>query len=518
MSKQLMNRSKQWWDIAEAVGLLCNQYRFGADRERGFEYVLVMFFWKYISDVWKEEYEKSKTATSVTQSRLKLAKTRFYLLPGSSFYDVLEQCGSPYLGAYINQAFEKISIANGQYLSGIFDKFDFATGESDDLKYENSRFLSNLMKGFCLPALDLRPSQTSDIDLGEIFSFLISRNYSNSGRSTSEFYTNDEYASLLAKLLSPSEDDTICDPVCGTGSLLIRAFEETPLRNCKIFGQERDSTVHAIARLNMLFHGIYDAKIYKNDSIMFSSFVKDDKIQEFDRVIASLTTGRLNLGKQPIASFVDNPINREFPGGRILPDSIGFVAILDMLIRMTKPREGKLTVVVPSALLFRGHQDLRLRRLLIEENILDAVISVPSQRAFGSSTAAIFVIDRTREKGGDRENYNDVIFIDAIATFEEYQNSNLLDYSHIEKVISVYRNRLNKENFSFIANTRTVEDNNFDLTVSKYIQTAQIDLNQSIRTEMQTVQELEGKIRKLNQRICDSLEDLEAEKGGDWRL
>lgn len=251
--------------------------------------------------------------------------------------------------------------------------------------------------------------------------------------------------------------------------MLVRVSQEVGKDNCRLFGQEKDSSVQGIARLNMLINKIEDAHIVEGDSLSADVFGKDLLMRHFDRVVASPPLSKLAMGEVAHTNPACPPQDYEDKWKQLQQSSTGHLSCLERLLNQTKPKEGVLVILVPAELLSQGESDRLFREQLISENILDAVISIPKKRMFNERDSAVLVLDRSREMGGKHAGKSGVMFIDAAKSFENYDAASGIEYRHVEQVIATYLSRMNRVTFSSLVNAEEIANNNFDLSVSRYI-------------------------------------------------
>lgn len=503
MSKNISEQSGAWRFFANRLSHFCKRFSTLAKTEKSLEYVLILFFWKYISDWWKEEIESSLHVGEQAEVRLKLANSRFFVLPGASFYDVVSRCGEPEIGSYINQALGKISVANSPLLEGIFEQIDFTSEQEIGPKDLRTSILSEVLNGLNDKNLDMSPSKVTDLDFGELIVFILSK-HANLGRNVNQSYIDDDIAKLIANLSQPEAGNLICDPVCETGSLLIRVSEEVGRGECQLFGQEKEASVQAIARANMIFHGIDDAKIYIGDS--FRPFVLDDgeKLKQFDRVVANLPMHGLQLGLSTETN--DKLFDRESisPWGNFRAGGNHYLAFLDLMVNLTRPIVGKLVVALPESCLVKAKEELMFRRLLVKENILDAVICLPKNEAT-QGASIILVIDRSRESGGKNSARNNVMFIDTKDYFKSDKEASSGDSGLNQLIMKSYHTRVSEQNFSYNSSIDEIELNNFDLTVARYVHSAQSNLHKLIDDDQISIDLLKKELAKLDTKISENM-------------
>lgn len=469
MTKRLMLQSENWQRLINAANRAATKCKSSGQYERPYETFLAGLFWKYISDLWRENVESVENIPNAGERNFKLAQSRFILPEGASFYDVVSRCRYPGLDSLVRKSLRSISQANAPKLASTFEQTELSNKQRLSPRSENSLDLTGLLSELNTTALDLRPSKLVDIDIGEVFLHLISRYYSSFGKKTNRYYTHDDIALLMAKLASPSEGNTVCDPFCGTGSLLLRVAQELGKGECWLFGQERDTSVQAIARMNLMINEIDDALIFVGDSLLTSAFGEDILTRNFDRVVADPPLSKLDIGMAANIDSGSPPKDYEEQWKRLQVSSPGHRSCIEMLLNLTKPKAGKLVVTVPAEILSQGELDRLFRRDLISDNLLDTVISIPSSKMFNEQDAAILVIDRSREHGGRHAGKSGVAFIDGKKCFEPVVTANDAEYGHIDSITSAYLNREIATGFSAIATTSMIAKNNFDLVVSRYI-------------------------------------------------
>jgi type I restriction enzyme M protein len=249
-------------EIDAVLWAACDTFRGVVDAAEYKNYILVMLFLKYISDVWAEHYDKLKEQFGDDEERIirRLERERFRLPKGCSFYDLHAQRQANNLGEIINVALEQIEDGNKEKLQGVFRNIDFnseaALGQTKD---RNAR-LKHLLEDFNNPKLDLRPSRTGNLDvIGNAYEYLIARFAAGAGKKAGEFYTPAEVSELLAELLDPQPGERICDPACGSGSLLIKCGNQVKAKGSTdfaLYGQEINGSTWALAKMNMFLHGM----------------------------------------------------------------------------------------------------------------------------------------------------------------------------------------------------------------------------------------------------------------------
>ena len=267
----------------------CDTFRGAVDAGQYKDYILVMLFLKTISDLWKDHQAtyRQQYGTDETRIRRRLERERFILPVHASFDDLYARRNAPNIGELINIALEAIEDANRAKLEGVFRNIDFNSEANLGRPKDRNRRLKNLLEDFAKPALDLRPSRVTEDIIGECYIYLISRFASDAGKKAGEFYTPTPVSRLLARLAAPKPGDTICDPACGSGSLLIQASQAVGSPNFALYGQEVNGATWALARMNMFLHARDAARIEWCDTINSPRLVEGDHLMRFDVVVAN---------------------------------------------------------------------------------------------------------------------------------------------------------------------------------------------------------------------------------------
>lgn len=273
-------------EINNIIWKACDTFRGVVDPSEYKNYILVMLFIKYISDIWRdrlEEYEKQFKGDR-TRIKRRMERERFFLPEGASFYDLYEEREAKNLGELINIALEKIEEhpTNKKKLSGVFRNIDFNSEANLGKPKDRNRRLKNLLEDFNDSDLDLRPSQVSGDIIGNAYIYLIEKFASGAGKKAGEFFTPAQISKLVAKLAQAKSGDRICDPACGSASLLIKVTEEIRDDNYALFGQEVNGSTWALARMNMFLHGLDGARIEWCDTLNSPNLIELDKLMKFN--------------------------------------------------------------------------------------------------------------------------------------------------------------------------------------------------------------------------------------------
>ena len=487
----------------------CDTFRGVVDAGQYKDYILVMLFLKYISDLWDEHVKTYRKRYGGDEARIRrrLQRERFVMPDGASFRELYEQRNEPNIGELINMALEAIEDQNRAKLEGVFRNIDFNSEANLGRTKDRNRRLKNLLEDFAKPALDLRPSRVKGDIIGECYIYLISRFASDAGKKAGEFYTPGEPSRLLAKLAAPKDGDTICDPACGSGSLLVRAAEEVGSNNFSLYGQEVNGATWALARMNMFLHAKDAARIDWCNTLTGPTLIEDDWLRTFDVVVANPPFSLKKWGAETAA--VD-PWGRFWRG--VPPPSKGDYAFITHMIEIAERQRGRVAVIVPHGVLFRGHREGRIRKALVEENLLDAVIGLPP-KLFSTTgiPVAILVFDRSREEGGAHEDRFDILFIDASKEFTPGKKQNVMEEEHIAKVVQTYRKREAIERYSHVALPNEIVENDYNLNIPRYVDTFEPEEEIDIAEVQREIDKIEAELVEVRSKMRGYLRELGVE-------
>jgi type I restriction enzyme M protein len=509
-------------DVNHTAWAACDTFRGVVDPAQYKDYILVMLFLKYISDLWADHYAAYQREYGDNEERIrrKLERERF-ILPYVEFRDestgeltdrfladfhaLYERRKAANLGELINIVLDHIEEANKLKLEGVFRNIDFNSEANLGKTKDRNRRLENLLGDFA--KLDLRPSRVSEDVIGDTYIYLIERFASDAGKKAGEFYTPKQVSKLLAQLAAPKPGDRICDPTCGAGGLLIEAaacVERQGSRDFALFGQEVNGSTWALARMNMFLHSKDAARIEWGDTINSPALVEADRLMRFNVVVANPP---FSLDKWGGPEAEADRYGRFWRG--LPPKSKGDYAFITHMIETALPQEGRVAVVVPHGVLFRGGAEGRIRRALIEENLLDAVIGLPGNLFPTTSIpVAILVFDRAREKGGRFEQYRKVLFVDASRDFQPGKNQNALLDQHLARIAEVFGNRRAVPGYAHLASPEEIADNDYNLNIPRYVDTFEEEEEIDVAAVEQEIERLERELVEVRARMKRYLQEL----------
>ena len=499
-------------EINGIVWKACDTFRGTIDATQYKDYVLTMLFVKYVTDVWKDKkavYAEKYSNDAVRIERA-LRNERFQVPAESSFDTLFEQRNETNLGELINIALEKLEDANRSKLERVFRNIDFNSEANLGQTKDRNRRLKNLLVDFS--ALDLQPSHLEGNDIiGDAYEFLIAQFASDAGKRAGEFYTPGEVSTLLAKLVDPQPGNRICDPACGSASLLVKVAREVGSNNFSLYGQENNGSTWALARMNMFLHEMDNATIEWGDTLNNPRLLEGDQLMKFHIVVANPP---FSLDKWGADDALVDQFTRFHRG--VPPKSKGDYAFITHMIETTYQDVGKVGVIVPHGVLFRGSSEGKIREQLIKENLLEAVIGLPSNLFFGTGIpAAILIFNRGK---GDNK---DVLFIDASREYQEGKNQNRLredtDIKHIVDTYKAFKAAapleaeegiVVEEKYAFRATLKEIEENDYNLNIPRYVDTFEEEAPVDIATSQAQISRLKTELVKVETQMEEYLKEL----------
>ncbi|MBH2725988.1 type I restriction-modification system subunit M [Serratia marcescens] len=487
---------------------VCDTFRGTISPDTYKDFILTMLFLKYISDVWQDHYDGYKAQYGDEPELIEemMKNERFVLPKAASFYALYKRRSEAGNGERIDIALHAIEEANGNKLKdgskSVFQEISFNTNKLGDEKQKNL-ILKQLLEDFTHPELNLKPSRVGGLDvIGNAYEYLIGKFAANSGQKAGEYYTPPEVSDLLAALLDPQPGESICDPTCGSASLLMKCgkwvAQQHHSKNYELYGQEAIGSTWSLAKMNMFLHGEDNHKIEWGDTIRNPKLLdKNANLMLFDVVTANPP---FSLEKWGIDDVADDHYGRFRRG--LPPKTKGDFAFILHMIETMKPKTGRMGVVVPHGVLFRGSSEGKIRQKLIEENLLDAVIGLPEKLFFGTGIPAAILIFK-KQKVDDK-----VLFIDASREFESGKNQNRLSSDNITKIVKTYRDGDNVDKYAYIASLQEIRDNDYNLNIPRYVDTfkeeEEIDLME-VYTERE---KLKSQLDDLELKMAKYLEEL----------
>ena len=315
---------------------------------------------------------------------------------------------------------------------------------------------------------------------------------------------------MLAKLVDPQAGNRICDPSCGSGSLLIKVAREVGSSNYSLYGQEAIGSTWALCRMNMFLHEQDNADIQWGDTLNNPKLLEGDKLMKFHIVVANPPFSLDKWGAENAVSDQHNRFHRAVP-----PKSKGDYAFISHMIETTYEDVGKVGVIVPHGVLFRGSSEGTIRQRLIEENLLEAVIGLPSNLFFGTGIpAAILIFNRGKKKN------TDVLFIDASREFDQGKNQNRLREKDIQHIVTTYKQfktdkpvttgegKVVEDKYAYRATVSDLKENDYNLNIPRYVDTFEEEVEVDIVAVQREIERLEKELTGVRVEMNNHLKEL----------
>ena len=478
-----------------------------------------MLFVKYLSDTYKSEKDKADQKYIVNKHMVDrtLERINFKLNEECTFDYLYDHRDAENIGELINKALETISRLNGTKLLNLFAGVDFNSETTFGKKKEKNAILRTLLNDFNNPDIDLRPEKIGNLDvIGNAYEYLIARFAGDSGKKGGEFYTPAEVSQLLAKLVDPKENDRVYDPACGSGSLLLKATNEVKDKKVSVYGQESNSSTYNLCRMNMFLHGVNDAHIAWGDTLANPLHLENDNLMHFDVIVSnppfsldkwakgfeSENTTVVKNGKKVDTFKMEAGMDvfKRFEYG-VPPKSIGDYAFIQHMLKSLAD-DGRMAVVLPHGALFRGASEGLIRKGILEDNLIEAVIGLPENLFYGVSIPATIVVFKKNRKN------NDILFIEASREYEKGKNQNKLLKENIDKIFDTYINRKEIDKYSHLATIDEIRENEYNLNIKRYVDTYEPEPEVDIKETKRRIEETNKELAILEKQLQDTLKEL----------
>ena len=421
-------------------------------------YIFPLLFFKRISDVYDEEYQLALEESGGDVEYATLPEFHRFEIPQGCHWKEVRETTS-HVGLAIEQALRGIEQANQEFLYGIFG--DAQWSNKNKL---SDRLLIDLIEHFSQYQLS---NSTVDSDLlGQSYEYLIKHFADLTNKKAGEFYTPRSVVHLLGLILDPHEGETIYDPACGTGGMLLECVDhlkdnQEDYRTLKLFGQEKNLTSSSIARMNMFLHGIEDFQIARGDTLRNPAFFEADGLKTFDCVIANPPFSLKEWGAE---NWANDPYGRNIAG--VPPKGNGDMAWVQHMIKSMNST-GRMTVVLPHGALFRKGAEGKIREALLKQDLLEAVIGLGPNIFYGTQLAACVLVFQQNKVAAKKGK---VLFIDASDQIRVGRAQNYLEPGHVQQIYDWYQAYADVENYVKVASMADLEENDFNLNIPLYVE------------------------------------------------
>ena len=459
-------------------------------------YVIPLLFFKRISDVYDEETENALAESDNDAEYAALPDNHRFVIPdGCHWQDVREQTIN--IGLAIVNAMTGIERANPDTLSGMFSSFDDANW-TDKTKLSDER-LKDLVEH--MSAKKVGNNNYSNDVMGDSYEYLLKKFADLAKKNAGEFYTPRSIVRLLVRILAPKAGETIYDPACGTGGMLIEAIHyinnDTSTYG-KIYGQENNLSTSAIARMNLFLHGGRDFNIAHGDTLRSPRFLYRGELQTFDCVIANPPFSLENWGAD---AFLTDIYGRNIFG--CPTDSNGDFAWLQHMIKSMAPKNGRCAVVLSQGVLFRGGKEAEMRRKLVESDKLEAIINLASGVFYRTGVNACALILNNNKPESRRGK---IVLVDASKIYTAKRAQNVMEDKDIDAVYELYKNYVDVTEKSKVVTIQEIADHDWTLAVNNYIEREEIEtVSPTVVKQdfLQTMNEVKSAEQKLKQLLVD---------------
>ena len=430
------------------------------------EYIFPLLFFKRICDVFDEQYETFASEGGEEYAKLQLSEMPIQIPEGSHWNDVRESTVD--VGRRLRDAFIAIEQANpgkaedGRViggLTGIFGAKDIWTNKEK----MPDHIITSMIEDFSKYTLSLRACPADEMGLG--YEYLIGQFATDAGNTAQEFYTNRTVVTLMAEILQPKPDETIYDPSCGSGGMLVKCLnylqdKGEEWRGVKLFGQEVNVLTASIARMNLYLNGVEDFSIACNDTLKYPEYLDGSQLRKFDVVLANPPYSIKNWDRE---AFASDKWGRNFLG--VPPQGRADYAFIQHILASMDPQTGRCAILLPHGVLFR-EDEREIRKVLIEKDLVEAVIGLGPNLFFNASMEACILICRSKK---DYKLKNKIIFINAVNEVTRKNAESFLEPVHIEKIISAYKKKSDVEGFCKLVTISDIKQRNFILSIPLYI-------------------------------------------------
>lgn len=420
------------------------------------QFVFPLLFYKRLSDVWDEDYAEALTDSGDDAYATATADERFVVPAGTHWKDV--RAVPKDVGKALQSALRTIEAANPGRLDSIFGDAGWTNKERLP-----DATLKNLLEHFSGRTLSL--SAVPEDELGNGYEFLIRKFADDSGHTAQEFYTNRTVVHLMAQLLDPQQGESIYDPTCGTGGMLISALDEVKRkggehRTLRLYGQERNHMTASIARMNLVLHGVEDSEIARGDTLAAPAFTEQDRLRTFDVVLANPPYSIKQWNREVWAS---DPWGRNFLGTP--PQGRADYAFFQHILKSLDPKSGRCAILFPHGVLFRD-EERELRRKLLDADLVDCVIGLGQHLFYNSAMEACVVVCRTRKTSGRRRR---VLIIDAAREVSRERTSSFLRPEHQAKIAAAYEAFADAPGFARVVTVEQIAAQSWSLSIPLYV-------------------------------------------------
>ena len=426
------------------------------------QYIFPLLFFKRLSDVWDEDYQQAFVDTDDADYAAATANDRFRIPEGAHWREV--RTASRDVGRWLLNAFQSIEVANPERLRGVFGNAPWT-----DKAQMPDGTLKNLIEHFSKHPLSL--ANVPEDELGNGYEYLIKQFADDSGHTAQEFYTNRTLVHLMARMLEPQAGESIYDPTCGTGGMLISCLAEVKrrggdTRTTGLYGQELITITAAIARMNLVLHGVADFHIASGNTLAAPAFAEGDRLRTFDVVLANPP---YSIKKWNRSAWESDAWDRNFLGTP--PQGRADYAFFQHILKSMDPQTGRCAVLFPHGVLFRD-EEAGMRRKLIEADLVECVLGLGPGLFYNSPMEACVVLCQSRKSKGRQRR---ILFIDAVSEIARERAQSFLRPMHQQRILAAFKAFEEDPGFAAVATTDSVLANGGNLSIARYVKQVKPD-------------------------------------------
>ncbi len=429
------------------------------------EYIFPLLFFKRISDVYDEQYNGFVAEGDVEYANAQVQDLAIRIPDGAHWYDVRQVTEN--VGQRLVQAFIAIEQANpgeemdGRVVGGLSGIFGPKDGWTNKAKMPD-HIITSLIEHFSRYTLNLATCPADE--MGQAYEYLVGKFADDAGNTAQEFYTNRTVVTLMSEILQPKPDESIYDPTCGSGGMLVKCLDYLrlkgqPWQGVKVFGQEVNALTASIARMNLYLNGVEDFSIVREDTLAHPAFVEGCQLRKFDIVLANPP---YSIKEWDRSAFEHDKWGRNFLGTP--PQGRADYAFIQHIVKSLDDQTGRCAILLPHGVLFRGEEQ-EIRKNLILSDKIECIIGLGPNLFYNSPMEACVILCNNNKRP---QLKNKVIFINALKEVTRKNGESYLEPTHIEKIVSVYEEPKDTPQFSKVANIEEIELNNYSLNIPLY--------------------------------------------------
>lgn len=434
------------------------------------DYIFPLVFFKRISDVRDEEYERYRAEGGEEYAEMMMAESAIKIPLGAHWQDVFNTTEN--IGQKLVDVFRMIEHANpakdidGRLVGGLEGIFGDKTIWTNKNKMPDN-IIRSLLNNFNKLTLSLAACPADEMGTG--YEYLIGQFADDAGHTAQEFYTNRTVVELMAEILQLKPHESIYDPTCGSGGMLIKSLtylkdKGEEWRDVKVYGQEINSGTASIARMNLYLHGIHDFSIVNADTLENPAFIKNSKVQHFDVVLANPPYSISTWNRE---NFEHDKYGRCFLG--CPPQRFADYAFIQHIIASMSETSGRSAILLPHGILFRS-DEANIREELVKTDVIECVIALGHYLFFNSAMISCVLICNNN-KPSDRKGK--ILFVDAENEVTRKNAQSYLEEKHISRIVKAYRDFSVEDGYSGVATIEDISNEKYKLSVSLYVKGVQ---------------------------------------------